>query len=107
MMFAATACARLGLNGLWHYLVVRAELRTALEKERERNRAFAAHREGLRGDRDTALVDYEDQEGRKLWISRSSTGGGQAAILRLSAESMDSAQTLPGRGSGPEVKLDR
>lgn len=40
----------------------------ALEKEGERNRAFAAHREGLCGDGETELVDYEDHEGRKLWI---------------------------------------
>ena len=75
MRFAAVASAKLGLSGLWHYLITRAELRAALEKERERNRAFAAHREGLREDSGTELVDYEDHEGRKLWISKSCLGG--------------------------------
>ena len=71
MRFVAAAAARLSLNGLWQYLITRAELRAALEKERERNSAFSAHREGLRGDAGTELVDYEDHEGRKLWIIKS------------------------------------
>lgn len=71
---AAAALARPGvLKGLWHYLIARAELRADIEKERERNRAFAAHREGLQGI--TELMDYEDHEGRKLWIRKCSPEG--------------------------------
>jgi hypothetical protein len=65
----AAAFARFGvLKGLWQYLTVRSELRTALEKERERNRALAAHREGLPDNAE--LMDYEDGEGRKFWIRK-------------------------------------
>jgi hypothetical protein len=60
--FVAAAFARLSVpRGLWHYLIVRSELRAALETERERNRAFAAHREGMQDIAE--LMDYEDHEG--------------------------------------------
>lgn len=85
----AAVFSRLGvLKGLWHYLIVRAELRAALEKERERNRAFAAHREGLHGDSDTELIDYEDHEGRKLWVRKRGTSGPYPPVVILKLDSV-------------------
>jgi len=73
----AVAFARLGVGkGLWQYLIIRSELRAALEKERERNRAFAAHREGL--PHNAELMDYEDGEGRKFWIRKYGQGASGA-----------------------------
>lgn len=73
MKLIGAALEQLGvLRGLWRFLIRRAELRTEIEKERERNRAFAAHREGMQGDME--LMDYEDHDGRKLWIRKHGTG---------------------------------
>ncbi len=68
---------RRGTRGLWEYLAVRAVARAevekdriALEKERERNRAFAdiAHLPDV-----TELADSEDG-GRKIWIRKTGCG---------------------------------
>lgn len=78
----AAVLARLGvLKGLWHFLAVRedrradveiarARLEADLEKEHDRNRTFADHRDNLPAGAE--LVDYEDGEGRKLWIRKPS-----------------------------------
>jgi hypothetical protein len=55
-----------GLAGLWQFLIVRSSIRARLEIERERNRAYADHRDRL--PRGAELVDYEDGQGRGLWI---------------------------------------
>ena len=82
MNCVAAAFARLGVGkGLWQYLIIRSELRAALEKERERNRAFAAHREGL--PHNAELMDYEDGEGRKFWIRKYGHGGSGAVVVEL------------------------
>jgi hypothetical protein len=57
-----------GLGGLWWFLVTRMKLRAKIEIERERNRAYAAHRDHLESDAE--LVDYEDSQGRRLWIRK-------------------------------------
>jgi hypothetical protein len=99
----AAAFARLGAGkGLWQYLIIRSELRAALEKERERNRAFAAHREGL--PHNAELMDYEDGEGRKFCIRKYGQGGSRAdrpvtpaVVVELS--SIPAAQVPPIEGS--------
>lgn len=80
MNHVAAVLARLGvLKGLWHFLAIRedrradveiarARLEADLEKERDRNRTFAGHRDSLAVGAE--LVDYEDGEGRKLWIRK-------------------------------------
>ena len=107
MRFLSAVPARLSLNGLWHYLIVRAELRAALEMERERNRAFAAHREGLRGDDDTELVDFEDHDGRKLWITKNHARGSQPGVAPLPAVILDlgSMQIQPAGNSSSAGEL--
>ena len=109
MNYATATLARPGiLKGLWHYLIVRAELRADIEKERERNRAFAAHREGLQGI--TELMDYEDHGGRKLWIRKrgpeDSRQGAQlppAVIMELGSAAI--AAIRPAEDFGPTGEL--
>ena len=63
-----------GLAGLWQFLIVRSKLRARLEIERERNRAYADHRDRL--THGAELVDYEDRHGRGLWIRPQAPGPG-------------------------------
>jgi hypothetical protein len=55
-----------GLAGLWQFLIERSRLRAKIELERQRNQAYADHRDHL--PYGTELVDYEDNQGRGLWI---------------------------------------
>jgi hypothetical protein len=57
-----------GLRGLWQYLITRSQLKAKLEIERERSRTYADHRDRLPDDAE--LMDYEDSQGRKLWIRK-------------------------------------
>lgn len=92
-----------GLSGLWQLLIVRSKLRARLEIERERNRAYADHRDRLRcGDE---LVDYEDSQGRGLWIRVAGPGKGQAdtlsspVVIELDAAAVtESRDEAPGTG---------
>lgn len=78
MKFVAAVLARHGaFKGLWHYLTVRTELHAALEKERERNRAFARYLDRLPDH--AGLMDYEDRDGRKLWIRKCDSGCSELA----------------------------
>lgn len=67
-----------GLGGLWWFLVTRSGLRARLAIERERNRAYAEHRDRLDGNAE--LVDREDSDGRGLWIRKQGGGTVPAAL---------------------------
>jgi hypothetical protein len=67
-----------GLAGLWWFLVTRSRLQARLAIERERNRAYAEHRDRLEGNAE--LVDHEDGEGRGLWIRKQDAGTAPAGL---------------------------
>ncbi len=62
-----------GLRGLWQYLITRSQLKAKIEIERERSRAYADHRDLLPDNAE--LMDYEDNQGRKLWIRKTEPSG--------------------------------
>lgn len=62
-----------GFRGLWQYLITRSQLKARIEIERERSRAYADHRDRLPDNAE--LMDYEDTQGRKLWIRKNEPSG--------------------------------
>jgi hypothetical protein len=65
-------------SGLWRFLIVRASGRTAVELERERNRATAEVIRSL--PRDCELLEYE-REGRLRVIRRSGPTTTASAVI--------------------------
>jgi hypothetical protein len=92
-----------GLTGLWQLLIVRSKLRARVEIERERNQAYADHRDRL--PRGAELVDYESSQGRGLWIRLASDGEDRAeplsapAVIELGPAAItESRDDAPGTG---------
>jgi hypothetical protein len=63
----------LGLRGLWQYLITRSQLKAKIEIERERNKAYAEHRDRLPDNAE--LMDYEDNQGRRFWVRKNQSSG--------------------------------
>ena len=57
-----------GIKGMWQYLTTRSQLKAKIEIERERSKAYADHRDRLPDNAE--LIDYEDDQGRGLWIRK-------------------------------------
>jgi hypothetical protein len=72
-----------GLAGLWQLLIVRSKLRARMEIERERNRAYADHRDRL--PRGAELADHESSQGRGFWIRVADAGEDRAVPLSAPA----------------------
>jgi hypothetical protein len=80
------------LRGFVQYLIIRSQLKARIMLERERNRAYLDYVNRL--PRAAELLDYEDQQGRSLWIrkdgapgwSAGSAGSASAAMGPFSAE---------------------
>jgi len=91
-----------GLAGLWQLLIVRSKLRARLEIERERNRAYADHRDSL--PRYADLVDYENSQGRGFWIRVGGPGKGHAEPLPAPAViELGPAAIIESRDDAPET----
>jgi hypothetical protein len=66
---SANPCRELcGLRGLWQYLITRSQMKAKIEIERERNGAYADHRDRLPDNAE--LLEYEDHHGRSFWIRK-------------------------------------
>lgn len=62
-------------KGFWRYLLARLEARAELDRERERNRLYADHRDQLPDN--CELLDGEGCQGRFLWIRKGPPATGE------------------------------
>jgi hypothetical protein len=85
------------VKGFWQYLLARLQLRAELEKERERNRMYADHRDRL--PENCELLDSEGCQGRVLWIRKGPQPGG-GAFTQVPTAFVMAVKALPGTGAG-------
>ena len=85
------------VKGFWRYLLAHLQLRAELEKERERNRMYADHRDRLPENCD--LLDSEGCQGRVLWIRKGPQAAG-GAVTQVPTVFAVAVKALPGTGAG-------